>query len=186
MDAFTKAQITALADGPLAALGFTNPIEVSEWWQYGLRYRNGLRAIDFVIDVEFGSIFVVFIRTLKSDKAADLLSLDNGHPMELAMACRMSGIEYSWTPAKITSEQWQSQLPRGIAYDLQKLAELLAREGAWDKAIAQVDAQRQQDATNVQSFVRRDERRRTSTVPLVLGAVAALISLLYACTHERW
>ncbi len=154
MDPFTRSQIREAADGPLAEMGFTNPIEVAEWWQYGLRYRNGLRAIDFVIDVEFGSIFVVFIRTLKSDKAADLLSLDNGHPMELAMACRASGIEYAWTPAKITSEQWQSQLPRAISYDLQKLIELMAREGAWDRAIEYVAEYREREMAWFKSGVR--------------------------------
>ncbi len=188
MDAFTKAQITALADGPLAALGFTSPIEVSEWWQYGLRYRNGLRAIDFVIDVEFGSIFVVFIRTLKSDKAADLLSLDNGHPMELAMACRMSGIEYSWTPAKITSEQWQSQLPRAIAYDVQKLAELLAREGAWDKAIALVIEQYQRDTAFVESVVGKDQRLRMDGAPRQTGPSfhAAAPTLIISEWRMKW
>jgi len=188
LDPWTKAQIKALADGPLAEMGFANPIEVSEWWQYGLRYHNGLRAIDFVIDVECGSIFVVLIRTLKSDKAADLLSLDNGHPMELAMACRVSGIECSRTPAKITSEQWQSHLPHAIAYDLQKLTELMAREGAWDKAISLVIEQYQRDTAFVESVVGRDQRLRMDGTPRQTGpsSHAAAPTLVISEWRMRW
>jgi hypothetical protein len=185
MDAFTKAQITALADGPLAEMGFTNPIEVSEWWQFGLRYRNGLRAIDFVIDVEFGSIFVVFIRTLKSDKAADLISLANGVAIELPMACHICGTEYGRTPLAKSSEHWGASLPHALEYDLERLGLLLGQEGAWEKALVPAVEQRRRDIAVVRTAIEQSEKRGTNYFPLVLGAIGVIISMLYSCTHER-
>lgn len=186
MDAVTKAQITAIADDPLAEMGFTNPVEVSEWWQYGLRYRNGLRAIDFVIDVECGCIFVVLIRSLESDKAADLISLANGVAIELPMACHICGTEYGRAPLAKSSEHWEASLPHALEYDLQRLGLLLAQEGAWEKALAPAVEQRRRDIAVVKAAIEQSEKGRTNYFPLVLGAIGVIISMLYSCTHERW
>lgn len=185
LDPWTKAQITAIADGPLAALGFTNPIEVSEWWQYGLRYRNGLRAIDFVIDAERRHIFAAFIRSLDSDKAADLISLANGVAIELPMACHICGTEYGRAPLAKSSEHWGASLPYALEYDLERLGLFLAQEGAWEKALAPAVEQRRRDIAVVKTAIEQSEKSGTNYFPLVLGAIGVIISMLYSCTHER-
>lgn len=183
MDPFTKAQITALVDGPLAELGFTNPIEVSEWWQYGLRYRNGLRAIDFVIDAERTHIFVAFIRSLESDKAADLISLANGVAIELPMACHICGTEYGRASLARSSQHWGASLPYALEYDLERLYVLLAQEGSWEKALAPAVEQRRRDIGVVKAAIEHSEKNSTNSFPLVLGAIGVMISMLYSCSR---